>query len=175
MTILIGNILALIASIVMVVASYIKNKEKFLIVQSIQIFLFVLSNIVLGGYSGAIVNALSVLRNLLCYKNRLTKTWIIILCILMIVLSTIYNTNGLIGLLPIIASVMFTVNINTKNALSLKIMVVISFTLWLIFDFAIKSYVSSLFDGIGIITACVAIIQLIKLKKSIENKNSISV
>ena len=174
MTIIIGNIFALIASIVMVIASYIKNKEKFLILQSIQI-LFVLSNIVLGGISGAIVNALSVLRNLLCYKNKLTKTWIIIICLLMIVLSIIYNKNGLIGLLPIIASVMFTVTINTKNELALKVMVIISFTLWLIFDYTIKSYVSTLFDAIGIVAAFVATIQLIKLKKSIENKNSNSV
>lgn len=175
MTIIIGNIFALIASIVMVIASYIKNKEKFLILQSIQIFLFVLSNIVLGGISGAIVNALSVLRNILCYKNKLTKTWIIIICLLMIVLSIIYNKNGLIGLLPIIASVMFTVTINTKNELALKVMVIISFTLWLIFDYTIKSYVSTLFDAIGIVAAFVATIQLIKLKKSIENKNSNSV
>ena len=93
----------------------------------------------------------------------------------MIVLSIIYNKNGLIGLLPIIASVMFTVTINTKNELALKVMVIISFTLWLIFDYTIKSYVSTLFDAIGIVAAFVATIQLIKLKKSIENKNSNSV
>lgn len=31
----------------------------------------VISNIILGGITGAIINALSMLRNILCYKNKL--------------------------------------------------------------------------------------------------------
>ena len=47
--ILIGNIIALIVSIIMVVSGFIKQKSRILYVQTIQIGLSVLSNIVLGG------------------------------------------------------------------------------------------------------------------------------
>lgn len=57
--IVIGNIIALIAAILMVLAGLQKKKRKILFIQIIQIALSVISNLVLGGYTGAIINALS--------------------------------------------------------------------------------------------------------------------
>lgn len=57
--IVIGNIIALIAAILMVLAGLQKKKRKILFIQIIQIALSVISNHVLGGYTGAIINALS--------------------------------------------------------------------------------------------------------------------
>ena len=49
MKLIIGNIVALIASLIMVYSGYLKQKKKILYVQTIQIGLSVLSNIILGG------------------------------------------------------------------------------------------------------------------------------
>ena len=62
--IVIGNIIALIASIIMVYSGLLKQKKKILYTQTIQILLAVISNIVLGGLTGAIINALSCVRNI---------------------------------------------------------------------------------------------------------------
>ena len=48
----IGNIIALIASLLMVYSGIIKQKKKILYVQTVQIGLSVASNIVLGGIVG---------------------------------------------------------------------------------------------------------------------------
>ena len=69
--IIIGNIIALIASILMVYSGVIKQKKKILYVQTVQIGMSVASNLVLGGVVGAIINALSCVRNILCYKDKL--------------------------------------------------------------------------------------------------------
>ena len=50
---------------------YAKTKEKILYFQTVQIGLSVISNIILGGITGAIINALSLIRNILCYKDKL--------------------------------------------------------------------------------------------------------
>ena len=68
---LLGNIIALIASILMVYSGIIKNKKKIIYVQSIQIGLFIISNLVLNGISGVIINSLNFVRNILCYKDKL--------------------------------------------------------------------------------------------------------
>ena len=60
--IVIGNIIALIASLLMLYSGYIKKKQKILFIQTIQIGLSVLSNVVLGGISGAIINECVVLQ-----------------------------------------------------------------------------------------------------------------
>ena len=79
MYIIIGNIIALIASIIMVYSGFLKQKKTILFTQTIQISLSVLSNIVLGGITGAIINALSCIRNILCYKEKLTKVAILLI------------------------------------------------------------------------------------------------
>ena len=71
--IVIANIVALIASLLMVYTGIIKRKNIIVLVQTIQIGLSVLSNILLGGITGAIINAISCVRNILCYKDKLGK------------------------------------------------------------------------------------------------------
>ena len=79
--IIIANIIAFIASILMAFTGILKKKSTIILVQTIQIALFVLSNLMLGGITGAIVNAISCVRNILCYKDslgKLSKTIIVI-------------------------------------------------------------------------------------------------
>lgn len=69
--IVIGNIIVLIAYLLMIYSGIVKNKKKIIYIQTIQIGMSVVSNIVLGGIVGAIINALSCVRNILCYKEKL--------------------------------------------------------------------------------------------------------
>ena len=62
--IIIGNIIALIASLLMVYSGIIKQKKRILYVQTIQIGLSVISNIVLGGVVGAIINAFDIIHQI---------------------------------------------------------------------------------------------------------------
>ena len=71
--IIIANIIAFIASLLMVYTGIMKKKSAILFVQTIQMALFVLSNLILGGITGAIINAINCIRNILCYKDKLGK------------------------------------------------------------------------------------------------------
>ena len=73
MSVVIGNIISLLASVLMTYSGYIKSKGKFLIVQIIQMSLSALSNFILGGITGTIINLVNIIRNVLCYKNKLNK------------------------------------------------------------------------------------------------------
>ena len=119
-TILIANAIALIASLLMVYTGYIKKKEKILFFQTIQIGLSVISNLILGGITGAIINALGLIRNILCYKEKLNKMAQIILIILSILLGVYFNNLALIGLLPIISNVVYIVFMNIKDVIKFK-------------------------------------------------------
>lgn len=58
--IIIGNIISLIASLLMIYSGIIKQKEKNIYVQTIQIRLLIISNAVLGGITGTITNGISI-------------------------------------------------------------------------------------------------------------------
>lgn len=159
-TVLIANAIALIASLLMVYTGYIKKKEKILFFQTIQIGLSVISNLILGGITGAIINALGLIRNILCYKEKLNKIAQIILIILSILLGVYFNNLALIGLLPIISNVVYIVFMNIKDVIKFKYLIIFTMTMWLVYDIYIMSYTSAVFDLGTMIANIIAVIQI---------------
>jgi hypothetical protein len=162
--IVIGNIIALIASVLMVYSGILREKKKIIYVQTIQIGLSVISNLVLGGITGAIINALSCIRNILCYKDKLGTKEKTIIIILSIILSLIFNNIGFIGILPVISTVAYILLMNTKNVIKFKILIIVTMIMWLIYDLYIKSYTSAIFDFMNIVANIISIFQL-RVKK----------
>jgi hypothetical protein len=165
--IIIGNIVALIGSILLVYSGLIKPKKKILYVQTIQIGVLVISNLILGGITGAIINTLSCIRNILCYKNKLGKKEKVIITILAIIFSVAFGNFTLIDMLPLISMVAYLWLMNVKDVVKFKILIIFNTVFWLIYDIYIKSYTSAVFDFLCIVANIVSIIQ-IKVK---SNKN----
>ena len=175
LNIIIGNIIALIASILMVISGLQKKKKTILFIQIIQIALSVISNIVLGGYTGAVINAISCVRDILCYKDKLGTKEKIIIIILAIGLTIIFNNLSLIGLLPLIATIVYISFMNIKDVVKFKFLVIFSMIMWLVYDLYIKSYTSGIFDFLSIVANIIAIYQLQNNnKKKIDNNDNIN-
>ena len=132
--ILIGNIIAFIASIFMVITGVLKEKKKILYVQSIQISLFVASNLILGGFTGAIINVLNLVRNIICYKDKLNLKAKIIITILSTILTLLFNNLGIIGLLPLATTILYIWFMNVKDVIKFKILIASTVVMWLIYD-----------------------------------------
>lgn len=141
----------------MVFAGSVKEKSKTIYIQSIQIFLFVLSNAVLGGITGVITNLISFIRNVLCYKDYFNSKIKIILIVLSIIFSLLFNNLGIIGLLPLISTVLYTSLMDIKDVKNFKILNIFATSLWLVYDVFIFSYTSALFDIMCIIANIIAI------------------
>lgn len=163
--IIIGNIIALIASLLMVYSGVIKQRKKILYIQTVQIGMSVISNIILGGITGAIINALSCVRNILCYKNKLNLKEKIIITVLAIIFSIVFNNLGFIGILPLISTIVYLWLMNIEDVIKFKILIIFTMLLWCVYDFYIKSYSSAVFDFMNIVANIVSIIQLKCMKK----------
>ncbi len=165
MLLIIGNIIAFIASIFMVIAGLLNNRKHILVVQTIQMSLFIISNIVLRGYTAVVVNAISIIRNLFAYKDKLSNNVTYILLGLTIIFTLIFNNHAFIGLLPLIGTIVFTLNVNNKNITKLKLSLSFSMLMWLIFDLYIKSFSSALFDFLSMAAGLGTVFQITKDKK----------
>lgn len=170
--IIIANIIALIASLLMVYTGIIKRKERIVIVQTIQIGLSVLSNIILGGITGAIINAISCVRNILCYKDKLGKLAKTLIIVSSIVLSLMFNNLGFIGILPIISAVVYTLFMDTKDIIKFKYLTIFIMFLWGTYDLYVKSYSSAVFDFMTIFANIFSIIKIkTSSKKDLKKQN----
>lgn len=173
MQIIIGNIVALLASFIMVYSGYVKQKKKIIFIQTIQLIMFVLSNIILGGFTGAIINTISCIRNIICYKDKLNKKVKIILILLSTLMSFTFNNLGFIGFFPLISTISFTLFMNTKNVIKLKYLIIFTAFLWLVYDLCINSYTSAFFDFLSIIVNFISIVQIIKRTKHEAYSNAL--
>ena len=155
--VIIGNIIALIASLIMVYSGMLKQKKKILYFQTIQIGLSVISNIILGGISGAIINAINLIRNILCYKNRLKLKEKILITLLANILILKFNNLEIIGFLPLISTITYIWLMNIKDVRRFKVLIAFTMLMWFIYDLVIKSYTSAIFDALTIIVNLVSL------------------
>lgn len=166
---ILGNIFGLIGSLFLVGIGFIKTKKKTLIAQCFQCGFFALGNLVLGGYTGMVTNLVNIIRNLYSFWLPFNIPAKIVFILIQVVIGLKVNTLGAIGLLPIIACVLFTWFLDTKSDRTMKIIVMSTTLMWTFYDFVIKNYTAVAFDVSSIITNCVGMYRILASNKKSNN------
>lgn len=144
---IIGNIFSLLSATCIAVSVIKKSKRDLIWWQIIDVIFCILSNIALYTYSALTTNSISLIRNILAYKNKLNKNITWILLILCVIVGLWVNNRGIIGLFPIIASASYTVFMFiTKNEQQMRWALVSNLILWFIHDTYVQAYPSALTD-----------------------------
>lgn len=164
----IGNILGFMASVLMVFAGCIKSKKKIIFWQTVEVILAGIGYFVLGSYVAAANMGIGSIRNVLCYKDRLTFVAKIVLAVLYAVLSFAFNNVGWIGIALLIGSVASLFIIDIKNVVLFKFLGMCGMFVWAVHDFSVQSYVAFIFD-IGTIVALA--VSMFQIKKTVKLKN----
>ena len=147
MNILLGNIVSLIGCTVMVLIGFIKNKDRYIVMQTLQFGLNALSHFLLGGYGGTVASLVSVVRNVIISKWKCTTGIKIALIALQAVFTISTITANPITWIPIIAAGMFTWYIDTKDVMWFKWVIIITLVMWAVYDIYHHNYVSVWFSA----------------------------
>ena len=162
MAVIIANVIDFVAASIQVASGSIKGKARILIVQIVQLLLQGVSMLLLGGITGAISNVLSCFRNYLCYKEKLNGFWKGMLIAASIVMTILFNDQGLLGVLPAAVCTVFILFMDVKDPVKFKWLVTLSFVPWMFYHFILKSYVGAIFDVATILTNGVTLYVMIK-------------
>ena len=161
LSIIIGNMLSLCAMISDSISGTRKKHSEIMTVQIISQFFYAGSSIALKGYSSTAQNAVAVFRNYAAMKNIKSKVleWILILA--GVVLGVIFNNRGLLGWLPIIANLEYSIAVFKlkDNETALKISFIINVIMYAIFNAVIKNYVGVISCSIVMITTAISLIK----------------
>ena len=163
-SIIIGNIIMFIGSIVMVLAGFAKTKQGSLIMQTVQIVIMTVGTLFLGSITGAIMNGFSIGRNILDYNGRLDTKMKVMLIMSSTIIGFTFNNIGWVGILPISVFVLYTLCMSTKDVVKFKILTIVGCVLFFINDLCIQSYTSLAFDIFTIAANIYAIVS-VKNKK----------
>ena len=162
MTIIIANTIDFVAALIQVGSGSIKKKSKILVVQTVQLLMQAVSMLLLGGVTGAISNVLSCFRNYLCYKDKLSTFWKGALIAASLAMTVLVNDQGLLGIIPAVVCTVYILLMDLKDPVKFKLLVTLSFVPWMIYHFALGSYVGAIFDGATVITNAVTLSVMIR-------------
>ena len=143
---IVGNALALLGSIWLVVTGLIKDKKKTLLSQMGYTATLSAANFVLGGYSGGVVNIVNFLRNVLYVSGHWSPAVKYTILALTVAIPLAANQNRLIGCFPIAASAAYVLLMHIEDPLKFKLVLVATTLPWAFYDFSIMSYTACAFD-----------------------------
>lgn len=104
-----GNLFSLFAMAADSISSSRKTTRDVLLVQSVGQFFYCLSAIFLKGYSAAVQNVISILRNFVALRAHRSKYLEWFLVALGVLLGLVFNNRGWLGLLPIAANLEYSI------------------------------------------------------------------
>lgn len=164
---IIGNIFSLLSAICIAVSVIKQSKKDFMYWQIGDTFFGIIANIALSAYAALVISIICFIRNILSYKNKLTKNITILLLIISVIVGLYANNLAFIGLLPIIASAGYTICIYiTKNEQQMRWALTINMLLWFIHNIYVQAYPSAIAN---IVLCGWTFVQIYKNRKSFEN------
>ncbi|MBO7556541.1 MAG: YgjV family protein [Alphaproteobacteria bacterium] len=142
---IVGNIFSLLSAICIAVSAVKKSKTDFMYWQIGDTLFGIVANIALSAYAALVIAIACLIRNILSYKDKLTKNITIFLVIISIIIGLYANNLGAIGWLPIIASASYTICIYiTKNDQQMRWSLSINMLLWFVHNLYVQAYPSAI-------------------------------
>ena len=159
--IIIGNACSLCAMVTDSISATRKKTNEMLGIQIISQVFYGVGTIILKGYSSTAQNVVAILRNLAAMKQVKSKLVGWGLVTLSVVLGVAFNNRGLLGWLPIIANLQYSIVIFVfrDNGVALKLSYLVSLLLYAVFCYVILNYVGVASNLIVAVTTTISLIK----------------
>ena len=119
--------------------------------------------LLLGAFSAASMNFLSFLRLLVYYfytlLNIKISKWILFVFIALVLLFGIITYDGLISLLPIIITVLYTYAFWQNNLNVARIIYIVAAIIWIYYNYEVGAYVGIIGNALEITTGLISLIK----------------
>lgn len=153
--------ISFLASIALTAGCLMKDPKKVYGMQVTENVILIVSSACFGSWSGISTLLVSTVRNILLVKGMFDKRMMYLFMILVTGCGLAVNNKGLIGLLPVFATVILTVcNYYAREIMAIKWSLFINIVLWAIYFFAILDVVSGITQVVIAVVTIASIFQL---------------
>lgn len=153
---ILGNILDLIASLLLIYSGTLYERKKILILDMSRGFFSAFGRLILGSFTGFVSSTSTFVRNLLYYKGKLSLKNKLIVGFLTIFLSLKFGNISFLSLIPTAISVSYLFLFDMEKIKNFKLLNVFYAVLWLIYKIYIRSYLSAFVEILVAVTNLVA-------------------
>ncbi len=180
----IANGVGLLAILVLALGYQFKKRVYTILSYALSTLLYILQYFLLGANAGVFTEIVAVVITLIATKQELPffkKNKVLFVCILEAIsvsvgLAIIFGelrTGEFLGLLPILANTMQTTAFFLKDEKSMRLLTLITCPMWIIYNFMVGAYVSSIGSTVTMISVIIAIVKYDILKKESTKKQKV--
>lgn len=162
----IATALSFVTAIFTIAASWVPDRRKTFLLQVIQCCFYAAASYFFGMYATIVIMLLCAVRNRLEADERFTLKICIPYCIVMIVFGALVNDAGATGLIPVAATVIYSVGCCVfKDLVITKANILLNLLTWAVYDILIKDVPSLVVDIVGAAVAVAAMIRISRDRK----------
>ena len=146
--------------ILSIIAFQFKKHKQIVLLKMSSELSFSIQYILLGAWTGAVLDFISVIRNFLFYrfvKKGRSTTPVILVFGAFVIATGFFTYDGIISLLPIGSKILTTVSYGMKNEKWLRLITLPSCILWIIYNLFVGSWAAALTDAITLVSILTAI------------------
>lgn len=150
--ILVGNILSGFAAGFLILSGALKRARYIYLSQCLESFFLLFAQIAFFQIGAALCLLVSIIRNLLLVFRRYGRFGAISVFVLTLVFGIFYNTGGIVGLLPVAASLFFCISSYfAKKLFAIKLAVSLNLFIWCFYSLLISDFVSLFVNAVALI------------------------
>ena len=163
MVVIIANILGILNGVFCITSTFMSTKKRMLLMQCADMICSIISCLLLGGLSGAMVTCVALVRNIICYKKDPSDRFRVIIIVITAIASIAVNNDSIFGLLPVIAAVGYAwVVMSCKKTIGLLLGLIGNKSLWIIYKIILMNYAGAVTD---IVVVAFSIFNIINKKR----------
>ena len=166
LNLIIGNCISAVASVFLAISNCAQSQKKIYLFQLLETATFCLSSVFFASWAGLSTLLVSLVRNILVVKNRLRKWHVYLFAVLVVLIGLYINNRGVLGLLPIAATVEITfANYYAKSVPLIKVSVLFNTILWAVYSFLIWDFAAGISETLISILGAVSLVQYMRQLK----------
>ena len=151
MSVLIGNSVSFVATAFLLLSAIARSRRGIYFFQFLECIFLIISQLVFRQVAGAVSMSFSAIRNHLASKDKYTLPYLLIIFSANAVFGIILNTGGIVGFIPVVATLFLTVaSYFVEKPNSVRASVMINLAMWVAYSFIIRDYVSGVSNSIAL-------------------------
>lgn len=161
---MLGNLISLGASVFLAISCCARDHKRTYFFQAAESATLCVSSVFFAAWAGLSTQAVSVVRNALVMKGRFSTRWMMFFTVLVVVLGVAVNDRGMIGLLPVAATVQLTLcNHFCRTMPQIKGSFMVNAVLWVAYSLYIGDYVTG---GTQVVMLCLTGVSIYRLART---------
>lgn len=166
-----SQVFVIIGYVLLITTYQMKNRKSILVTNFISLLSLCISYVFLSAYSGLVITIIALIRNVVFLSDedeKITKKDVIVLITFFIIsiIAAIFTYDGILSLMPLFATLLYTYSVWQNNTKLYKILGIIIEIIWMIYNIYIFSVFGIVFELALTLSAIIGVI-----RESTNNKN----